>query len=233
MLLQGATAKNRSLLALALLVPAPTIGVLMAMQIAPGPIGQGFYGASKAWILLVPLLWLLLVDGARPAVSSPLKAKGLALGTSLGVLIAAIIIGGYLLIGKQWIDADAMRAVAERNGLSEQWKYLALAAYLCVVNSLLEEYVWRWFVFHHCAALVRRWPAVVLSGLLFTVHHIFALGLQFDWRITLLGSIGVCIGGIIWSWLYLRFGTVWPGWVSHAIVDIAVFTVGWMILFPS
>ncbi len=233
MLLELATPKSRSLVALAVLVPAPTIGVLLAMYFVPGPVGQVFYGASKAWILLVPLLWLLLIDGARPNVSSPFKANGLALGTGLGVLIAAIIICGYLFIGKQWIDADAMRAVAERNGLSEQWRYLALAAYLCVVNSLLEEYVWRWFVFHHCTALVPRRAAVVLSGLLFTVHHIFALGLQFDWRITLLGSVGVCIGGIAWSWLYLRFGSVWPGWVSHAIVDIAVFTVGWMILFPS
>ena len=231
MILQTLSPKIRSLIALALLVPAPTIGVLMAMHFDPGPVGQAVYGASKVWILLLPLAWLLLVDGKTPDVSSPLRARGILLGVVLGLVIGGIIVGGYLLIGKQWIDAEAMRAVADRNGLDEKWKYLALAAYLCIVNSLLEEYVWRWFVFHHCATLVPRWVAVALSGLLFTVHHIFALGLQFDWRITVLGSAGVCIGGITWSWLYLRFGTVWPGWVSHLIVDVAVFAVGWMILF--
>ena len=229
----SASTRTRSLIALTLLVPAPTIGVLMAMHFSPGPVGQAVYGASKVWILLLPLAWLLLVHGQKPDISSPLKARGIGLGVVLGLLIGAIILGGYMLIGKQWIDADAMRVVADRNGLDEKWKYLALAGYLCVVNSLLEEYVWRWFVFHHCAALVPRWPAMLLSGLLFTVHHIFALGLQFDWRITALGSAGVCIGGVTWSWLYLRFGTVWPGWVSHLLVDVAVFIVGWQIIFAS
>ncbi len=233
MALQHITPRIRSLIALALLVPAPTIGVLMAMHIQPGPLGQAVYGGSKVWILLLPLAWLVLVDLKRPEVSSPFNARGLWPGAGLGLLIGAIIFGAYLLIGAQWIDAEAMRAVADRNGLNEKWRYLALAGYLCVVNSLLEEYVWRWFVFHHCAALVPRWPAVLLAGLLFTVHHIFALGLQFEWRIATLGSVGVCIGGVTWSWLYLRFGTVWPGWVSHAIVDVAVFAVGWMILFSG
>lgn len=233
MILQNMNPKLRSLLALALLVPVPTIGVLMAMLFDPGPFGQAVYGASKVWILLLPLAWLTLVDGKKPCVSSPRSAKGIPLGVMLGVIIGSIIVGGYLLVGKQWIDADAMRAVADRNGLDEKWKYLALAGYLCVVNSLLEEYVWRWFVFHHCAALMPRVAAALLSGLLFTVHHVFALGLQFDWRITALGSAGVCLGGVTWSWLYLRFGTVWPGWVSHIIVDIAVFMVGWKIIFAS
>lgn len=233
MILQTLSPKIISLLALALLVPAPTIGVLMAMHFDPGPVGQAVYGASKVWILLLPLAWLRLVDGKRPDVSSPLRAGGIGLGAVFGVIIGGVILGGYLLVGKEWIDADAIRAVADRNGLDEKWKYLALAGYLCVVNSLLEEYVWRWFVFRHGAALMPRWPAVILSSVLFTVHHILALGLQFDWRLTILGSAGVCIGGITWSWLYLRFGTVWPGWVSHMIVDVAVFIVGWHIIFVS
>ncbi len=227
------SAKQHSLAALLLLVPAPTIGVLTVIVWAPGPLGQVVYGISKAWILLLPLLWLLFVERRPIEMTSPAKARGFGVTVGLGVLIAAIIIGGYLLIGTQWIDAAAVRAVAARNDLTAAWKYLALAGYLCIINSLLEEYVWRWFVFRHCAALVPRWPAVLLSALFFTIHHIFALGFQFDWRITLLGSLGVFIGGVTWSWLYLRFGTVWPGWVSHLIVDLAVFAVGWMILFPA
>lgn len=227
------SAKQRSLAALLLLVPAPTIGVLAAIVWAPGPRGQAVYSISKAWILLLPLLWLWFVERRPIEVTSPARAKGFGMAFGLGVLIAAIIIGGYLVIGTQWIDTAAVHAIAEQNGLTKAWKYLALAGYLCIINSLLEEYVWRWFVFHHCAVLVPRWPAVLLSALFFTIHHVFALGFQFDWRITLLGSVGVFIGGVVWSWLYLRFGTVWPGWVSHLIVDLAVFAVGWMILFPA
>jgi membrane protease YdiL (CAAX protease family) len=37
----------------------------------------------------------------------------------------------------------------------------------------------------------------------------------------------------MWSWLYLRYRSVWPCYVSHAIVDIAVFVVGWLIIFGA
>ena len=39
------------------------------------------------------------------------------------------------------------------------------------------------------------------------------------------------LGGMAWSWCYVRFGSIWPAYVSHAIVDVAVFAVGWDLLF--
>ena len=44
-------------------------------------------------------------------------------------------------------------------------------------------------------------------------------------------TLGVFLGGCAWSWLYLRYRSIWPGYISHIIADIAVFGVGWMILF--
>jgi membrane protease YdiL (CAAX protease family) len=41
----------------------------------------------------------------------------------------------------------------------------------------------------------------------------------------------VFIGGCVWSWCFLRFRSIWPGYVSHVIVDVAVFAVGYLILF--
>jgi uncharacterized protein len=99
-------------------------------------------------------------------------------------------------------------------------------------NAVLEEYVWRWFVFRKCEALVRiSWLAVLLSAALFTVHHVLALAAQFDWMITLAASAGVFLGGAVWSWCYLRYRSIWPGFVSHVIVDIAIFAIGWRLLF--
>jgi hypothetical protein len=44
-------------------------------------------------------------------------------------------------------------------------------------------------------------------------------------------STGVFIGGVIWAWLYSRYRSIWPGWISHVLADIAVFGVGWWLLF--
>ena len=58
-------AHTRSLLALMLLVPAPTIAVLAAMVWEPTrgtTLGQVIYGAAKVWILALPLVWRLVVE---------------------------------------------------------------------------------------------------------------------------------------------------------------------------
>jgi membrane protease YdiL (CAAX protease family) len=54
---------------------------------------------------------------------------------------------------------------------------------------------------------------------------------QFGWAVTLLGSAGIFVGGLTWSWLYRRYRSTWPGYVSHILADAAVFVIGWLLLF--
>jgi hypothetical protein len=49
--------------------------------------------------------------------------------------------------------------------------------------------------------------------------------------VTLLGSTGVFIGGATWSWIYLRWRNIYAAYVSHVLADLAVFGVGWYIVF--
>lgn len=224
-----------ALLALLLLVPAPSLGVFFAMVFEPTRgtrLGQGIYFFSKIWILALPIVWLKLVD-RQPLGLSPVRRGGTLVGMLLGMIIGAAIIAGYLLFGSKLIDAQEMRAAAERNGVGTIGAYLGLVLYLTLVNSLLEEYVWRWFVFRKCELIVGGKPAVVLSALMFTLHHVIALAAQTNWTTTLIASTGVFIGGCAWSWCYLRFRSIWPGYASHLIVDASVFIVGWWILFDA
>jgi membrane protease YdiL (CAAX protease family) len=131
------------------------------------------------------------------------------------------------------LDVASMREIAARNDLLNPTKYWALAAYLILVNSLLEEYVWRWFVFR-CAAtkLSARW-ATIFAGACFTIHHFIALNSQTTILAAGLASLGVLAGGLTWSVLYARYGSIWPGYVSHILADISVFIVGYHILFAA
>ena len=223
------------LAALLLLVPAPSLGVFFAMMFEPTrgtPIGQAVYFVSKIWILVLPILWLKWVDRQRLSFS-PVRHGGLLTGALLGVAIGAVIIAAYVLFARELIDAAQMRDAAKRNGIGSFARYLGLALYLTLVNSLLEEYVWRWFVFRKCEAIFGGPSAVVMSALMFTLHHVLALAAQTNWTTTLVASAGIFVGGCAWSWCYSRFRSIWPGYVSHLIVDAAVFVVGWWILFDS
>lgn len=91
--------------------------------------------------------------------------------------------------------------------------------------------VWRWFVFRKSEVLWGGKLGIVAAALAFTAHHVIALAAQFNWGITLLGSLGVFVGGATWNWLYLRYRSIWPGYVSHAIVDLAIFIIGYRLIF--
>ena len=47
------------------------------------------------------------------------------------------------------------------------------------------------------------------------------------------GTCGVFVGGAVWNWCYLRYRSIWPGYVSHAIVDAALLAIGWKLLFDA
>lgn len=224
--------RSSAIVALLLLVPAPTLGTICALwlEITDGPIGQTLYGMAKIWILVWPLIWLRWVAGGKWSLS-PARRGGFFVGATLGIAISACIFVAWLALGDHIIDPETVREAAARNALDNRLRYLTLAVYMVVINALLEEYVWRWFVFQRCRALVGPLAAVMLASAFFTAHHVLVLSAQFSWPVVVLGSIGVFTGGVVWTWCYLRFQSIWPGYVSHAIVDIAVLTVGWLIIF--
>jgi len=219
---------------LLLLVPAPTLGTVAGMALSRGQIGQSIYLASKVWLAVFPLVWLLLVERVQLECARPTR-RGLGVGAMLGLGISVSIVGGCAVVGRSLIDADQFRTLATRNGFGTLERYLVFCLYIVCVNALIEEYVWRWFVVRQwqviTTAALHGWLSVILSAGCFTIHHVVALALQFPWPIVLIGSAGVFVGGVVWSWCYVRFGSIWPGYVSHAIVDVAVFAVGWDLLF--
>ncbi len=225
---QPAPPPRRALLALLLIAPAPSAGVLAGL-VSEGALGAVLWAVCKVWLFGLPVVWLLLVD--RQKLSwSPVRKGGLGLGAASGLAIAALI-GGVYWLAKGAIDPQPMREALEPTGLLSPAVYVGGAVYWIFVNSVLEEYVYRWFVYSRARALMGARAAVAVAALVFTAHHSLALASFFDWWITALASLGIFVGGAIWSWMYERYGTVWVPWLSHAIVDVAVFGLGGLILF--
>jgi hypothetical protein len=223
-------AQRRAILALLLLVPAPSLGTAMAMWVAPGPVGKAVYFGCKAWLLALPVLWLLIVERRRLS-WSPVRHGGMTVGIVSGLLIGAAILAAYWLFARPHIDAAPLLEIAGKNRFDRPAVYIAFTLYIMLVNSLLEEYVWRWFVLSRCEAFLPRAAAVGAAAVFFTIHHVVALKAYLAWDTTLLAAGGVCVGGLLWGWMYARYRSVWPGFVSHVLVDAAVFGIGWTLLF--
>lgn len=220
-----------ALLALLLLVPAPSIGVFAGMIVLPEDyVGKLIFAASKFWILLVPLFWVAFVEKDKFSISKP-KLGGFGVAAGLGILMSAVIYAAYAFFGPLLIDPAGIKEMAAEVGLANPYVYLGGAAYWILVNSILEEYVWRWFVVKQCRTFMPKWTAITASAGCFTIHHIIAMQIYFSWPVTILASMGIFIGGATWSWCYLKYKSIWPGYLSHAIVDAAVFAIGYVMIF--
>ena len=203
--------KIQAAFALALLEPAPSLGVLAGMITWPDhPVGRALFALSKVWLFAFPAVWLLTVDRGRPSFS-PLRRGGLRAGLASGVAMSLAILAAYWTLGGRMIPRDVFVARLTAVGLANWRLYLAGTVYWVLVNSVLEEYVWRWFCTEQWCRLMRPWAAVMASALCFTLHHVFALSVFFPPAAVAGCSAGVFVGGVAWSWLYVRYGSIWPG----------------------
>jgi membrane protease YdiL (CAAX protease family) len=218
----------------------------VAVAGAAQSVQQIVYGGGKALQFALPLLWvgwlwLRGVPRRNPAEIEPeapfslRKSLAIGVGFALATVLAVGLIGGLWLLPAGFLDV-AGRAIREKIaqfGITTPGRYFALAIYYSVVHSFLEEYYWRWFAFR----LVRRFapliPAALISGIAFAAHHVLVLGIYFGWTSPLAWLTGgsVAVGGAFWAWLYARSGRLWIAWLSHTIIDLGVFAMGyWMIL---
>ena len=216
-----------------LLVPAPSIGVLFGMVIFPdSPAGAVLFGASKLWLFGLPVVWLRFVDRA-PFSLSPPRHGGFMAGILSGTLISSLILAMYWAMGDALIDKRLLTDKLMAIGLGSRGRYLSGALYWILVNSVLEEYVWRWFCVEQCEQLLSKRVAIVCSALFFTLHHIVAMAVYFGPAALSACGLGVFAGGAVWSMMYIKYRSIWPGYVSHAIVDLCIFGIGAAIVFGA
>ena len=232
---QFKASKTSAWVALFLIVPAPTLAVLLGQEriALPGYWGQVlFLLVGKVWFFGLPAAWHLLVD-RQPVSWSPARRGGWVFGAVSGLAIAAVIFGAYFLVAKSWIDPEDVKAAAKKSSFDQLAVYIGLAVYWITLNSALEEYCWRWFVFSRFQRVLPggAWVAAVASAVCFTLHHTVAMWPQLGALATMIASVGVCIGGLIWSWCYKRYASLWPAYLSHAIVDVPIFVIGGLLVF--
>lgn len=211
-------------------LPLPTLGTTLSLALYPEATwSKVVFALSKVWILAAPLIWLWFVEKRRPSIPR-WSNRGMLAAHGSGALIFVVIAAVWYGFARERIDLPQMAGRIREAGLGHGAVYLAGAVYWCTVNSLLEEYFWRWWVFERLRSFAPAVVAAVGSGVAFTVHHVVVLDVYLPWELAVLASVGVMIGGITWSAIYARFGNLWAAWVSHVWADVIIFWIGWEIL---
>ena len=233
-----ANRRNRDLAAVAFAIVLPSIVTWLYFFYAerwPSHVQGIVFGTVKVIQFTFPAAWVLLVARRKFAIW-PISGRGLAIGAALGLTIVAAGVAVY----QTWLmhlpqfatAADAMRAKVVGMGIDSPLKYAALGLFYSVCHSLLEEYYWRWFVFGELQRHATASTAIAVSSLGFMAHHVLVVGKYFgfgNW-LTWVLSLSVAVGGACWAWLYRRSGSLAGPWLSHLLVDAAIFGIGYSIV---
>lgn len=157
-----------------------------------------------------------------------------------GVAFGLVVFVAMLLAYHAWFKpggflgaaADEIAAKVGRFGIQGLGPFIVLGCFYSVVHSFLEEYYWRWFVFGQLRQFIPWKAAIAVSSLAFMGHHVLVLAIYFGWGSvwTWLFSMAVAVGGAFWAWLYHQSDSLWGPWISHLLVDAAIFTVGYDLI---
>jgi membrane protease YdiL (CAAX protease family) len=218
----------------------PTVVTLAYFVLADGysaTTQQVTYGVAKTLQFLFPIAYVVLIQREWPRLK-PVTSNGIGKGLAFGLVISGAMLALFHFALKDapfFDEAEVeMRDKISDMDLGSPTAFVGMGVFYSLFHSFLEEYYWRWFVFGQLARLTTLIPAIVVSSLGFMAHHILVIGTYFGFLspVTWIFSLCVAIGGAYWAWLYHRSGSLLGPWLSHLLVDAAIFTAGYEVAGP-
>ncbi len=204
----------------------PTVGALFYFVIVPeGTLGKSIYTATKLFTLLYPVFFLRQIGLGgiirRRREDSTVEWPGwrsvVVIGLATGVAIAAV----------------GFRVAARAEGLGFKEHFLLFAVFVSVIHSGLEEYYWRWFLYGQLRHKMTRRVAHLIAAVAFGGHHLIITLQFFPAALAFFLTACVVVGGLIWSIMYERQGTVVGCWVSHLCVDVMLMIIGFELIMGA
>ena len=147
-----------------------------------------------------------------------------------GILIYVLTIIGYIIF-KPIIDTDTLV-----NGLAESGinagNIIYTSLYLSFINSFMEEFFFRGFIYQHFSTISVK-IGYVVSSALFSIYHVLVMFAIFDWMMGVLALIGLMIVGMILVYINNSNKSIINSWIVHLFADLGIVTIGIFLLFTA
>lgn len=154
--------------------------------------------------------------------------KGIGVAFLCGVGIYIIIMAAYLIVSRFADFTQIAEKLTASTGVSRA-NFIYVSLYISFVNSLLEEFFFRGFVYYSLRDSDPKFAAI-FSCLSFSAYHTAMMAGWFPLWVFLLALLGLAIGGGIFIWLNRRQENIYTSWLTHMFCNFAINTVGFMLL---
>ena len=201
------------------------------MALIDGVIRPGYAVKSAIKIALflgVPVL-LSLRDKSLSALSLfRFPKKGLLVAVILGAGVYGVILGGYFLV-RPYFDFSGIAGKLTQNAGVTRENFLYVSLYISFINSLLEEFFFRGFLFTNLKTKGKGF-ANVFSAAVFAAYHVAMLSGWFSPVLFVLVMLGLTVGGMLFNSLNDKFGGICVSWLVHMCANFAINTIGFTLL---
>jgi len=179
---------------------------------------------------IFPIIYILKTGDnvVKDSIKNKTKGKLLSLSTVLGIVIFVIIIIAFNLL-KQYIDVGQLVNEFEEKYKINKNNIVYYGLYITFINSLIEEFFFRGFIFLNIKKLKFKRLAYIMSSLAFAIYHIANFQNWFSIGMFLFVSIGLFIGGCIFNYLDDKQDTFLNSWFVHIAADLAIILIGFKI----
>lgn len=137
-------------------------------------------------------------------------------------LFAFWIAQGYLDLNMVINQLQAMASINIGN-------IILIGLYIIVLNSLLEEFFWRGFVFDELKDSLNIWFAYIFTGLAFSFHHVVFYYSWFSLGFGIIITLGLTSYAIIMNLIFHKYKDLFSCWLVHAIADVAQILIAFRI----
>ena len=100
-------------------------------------------------------------------------------------------------------------------GTKTQASPAVIGALLVLWIGPAEEIFWRGFIQRRLSENYGVWKGYLFACAIYAAIHL--------WSFNLMLIVAALVCGLFWGWMFLRFKSVWPGLISHAIWDLTIF----------
>ena len=192
--------------------------------------GYAVKSAIKIFLFLGAPAGYLLLDKAAgkdlPSLFRP-RPRDLLIAGGLGLGVLALILGGYFLL-REPLGIDQLALTLTANSGVDRANFLWVSLYICFVNSLLEEILFRGFAFITLKRHTGRAFAYCFSALTFAVYHL-GMFTGSALPIVLLATAALFAAGCALDFLNEKSGNIYVSWLVHLCANLGINTVGYIV----
>jgi membrane protease YdiL (CAAX protease family) len=186
-------------------------------------LGEILLSKTLGFGLVLAYLWW----AGQPAASIGFHSRrlGAALALGAGLTAAAFVVAGLAQVLALEPGAGlVIRAVDPKTGLAGGSAFAALLVFGNVVNSLMEEGLFRGIMLTHFLQRWRLGAANLLQAVLFAAWHLvwplkaYLAGDASAGGAVAQGSsllLGTFVAALVYGYLFWRTGSLWAPWIAH------------------